>query len=353
MRNRIAWLVTILCLGGLGLNPSFSQEAENLLDNGDFETGDTTPWYLSGDATFEVVTELSGAAVPDDVLEGSNCLHVVVPTVPGNNWDTHLKHAPHTLEEGRTYTVSAFFKSAKGTLEIRMKPERDGDPWEAHGEKMITITEEWTEYSTTFAMADEVTPASLTWHLGFAVGEFWVDGVRFYEGDYVEPAFLNDIAASDPMPEDVATDVGSDHTVLSWTPDPLAGSRNVYLGETFADVNAADTSDTSGILKAQEQSDNTLQLDRLELGKTYYWRVDEVNATPDKTVFKGSVWSFTVEPTFYLIPGTNITATASSVGLADALPENTVNGAGLNADGQHGIDLASMWISSITDPNIW
>lgn len=29
----------------------------------------------------------------------------------------------------------------------------------------------------------------------------------------------------------------------------------------------------------------------LESGKTFYWRVDEVNTPPDSTIFKGAVWS--------------------------------------------------------------
>ena len=48
----------------------------------------------------------------------------------------------------------------------------------------------------------------------------------------------------------------------------------------------------------------------LEFGKTYYWRVDEVNGPPNANVFKGQVWSFTVEPYAYPIKG--VTATASS-----------------------------------------
>ena len=68
----------------------------------------------------------------------------------------------------------------------------------------------------------------------------------------------------------------------------------------------------------------------LEYGKTYYWRVDEVNAAPSNTVFKGDVWSFTAEP--YAYPVTGITATASSFEKATTAPANTVNGSGLTGD---------------------
>ncbi|MEJ2705859.1 MAG: hypothetical protein P8Z79_25755, partial [Sedimentisphaerales bacterium] len=31
-------------------------------------------------------------------------------------------------------------------------------------------------------------------------------------------------------------------------------------------------------------------------GTTYYWRIDEVNAPPDETIYKGDVWSFSIPP---------------------------------------------------------
>jgi hypothetical protein len=48
------------------------------------------------------------------------------------------------------------------------------------------MTDQWAEYSvTTPVFTEDVSPGSVTFHLAFAAGEFWVDGVRFYEGGYV------------------------------------------------------------------------------------------------------------------------------------------------------------------------
>jgi hypothetical protein len=81
----------------------------------------------------------------------------------------------------------------------------------------------------------------------------------------------------------------------------------------------------------------------LELGRTYCWRIDEVNAAPDFTVFKGQVWSFTVEPVSY--PLQNVTATASSFSEGTE-PGRTVDGSGLDADDQHSVDQEQMWLSA-------
>ena len=98
-----------------------------------------------------------------------------------------------------------------------------------------------------------------------------------------------------------------------------------------------------------EQDANTCDpLSRLEFGKTYYWRVDEVNAAPDGAVFKGGVWSFTVEPVSYPLAREHVTATASSSRNTDVGPEKTIDGSGLDPNDGHSTDVKTMWLSSTT-----
>ncbi len=152
-----------------------------------------------------------------------------------------------------------------------------------------------------------------------------------------------------PSPADEATDVRRD-VVLSWIPGDYADKHDVYLGTNFDDVNDATTTvDPAGAYLGR-QDPNTLALDRLDLGQTYYWRVDEVNAPPDYTVFKGNVWQFTVEPIAYPIAGEKITATASSFSSEGEGPENTINGSGLDADDLHSAENTAMWLSSMIGP---
>jgi hypothetical protein len=158
--------------------------AVNLLTNGGFEDGVLDPWYvydnIGAGATAEVVT--------DDPVEGGSCLHVVVPSVGDNFWDIGLGQGGHVFQAGKHYTLSAFFKCSEGTLDINFKPEHAADPWEGYGDQVITITDQWVEYSvTTPVLTADVDPASITFHTGFAAAEFWVDNVRFYEGDYAPP----------------------------------------------------------------------------------------------------------------------------------------------------------------------
>jgi hypothetical protein len=149
--------------------------------------------------------------------------------------------------------------------------------------------------------------------------------------------------AYDPNPEDGAGDVPRD-APLGWTPGEFAATHDLYLGTSSTDVNDADRDNPMGVLAGRDQADTAFDSENpLEYGRTYYWRVDEVNAAPDNTVFKGQVWSFTVEPFAY--PIENVIATASSY-QAGMTPENAVNGSGLNVQDQHSTDLTQMWMTS-------
>jgi len=136
-------------------------------------------------------------------------------------------------------------------------------------------------------------------------------------------------------------------TLLAWTPGIYANTHDVYFGEDFDDVNDADTD--SPLLVSPTQDANYYDPGGLEFGQTYFWRVDEVNAPPDNTVFKGDVWSFTVESFAFAIPAANIIPTASGQSAGQG-PEKTIDGSGLDENDLHSIDTADMWLSSAGDP---
>jgi len=336
----------------MGFSPSHAQEVENLLVNGGFEDDDLAPWTIWsswGDVTGEVVKELVNAAVPEDPIEGDFCLHLVVPTPPGvAQWECCLQHGRHVFEKGKKYTHSAFFKCKKGRMQIGFELQIGQEPWTVYSEQVFTITDEWAEYSLTSPVfTEDVSSGNVLFRLAFEVGDFWVDGVRFYEGDYVPPKTFPELATN-PSPEDGANDVPQD-VVMSWAPGPFAEAHNVYFGTVFDDVNNADTTNTLDVLVSKGQTATTYDPEGLlEFSQTYYWRIDEVNAPPDSTVFKGDVWSFTAEP--YAYPIANITSTASSSNSAAMGPAKSTDGSGLNASDQHSVEPADMWLSSATGP---
>ncbi|MCH7920761.1 MAG: hypothetical protein IIC50_22645 [Planctomycetes bacterium] len=147
--------------------------------------------------------------------------------------------------------------------------------------------------------------------------------------------------ASNPGPAPGDADVSRDVT-LGWTPGEFASTHNVYFGISLGDVNDASVADSLGVLAGQGLGDSSFEPGRLAFGQTYFWRVDEVNAAPDFTVYSGGIWNFTVEP--FSIPITGITATASS-SFGESGPERTIDGSGL-ADDLHGTSVDDMWLST-------
>ena len=152
----------------------FRPPPENLLANGGFEDGVVEPWSTYGAATTEVVQ--------DDPVEGAYCLHVTVSEAGVNFWDSGLQHTGHVFEAGKNYTLSAYLKCSQGTLDINFKPELGQDPWTGYGSQAFTMTEEWAEYSVTTGVFDaDVSPATITFHIGYAAADFYVDDVKFVE----------------------------------------------------------------------------------------------------------------------------------------------------------------------------
>jgi len=183
-----------------------------------------------------------------------------------------------------------------------------------------------------------------------------IDEVRIFNNalsvEALAKAMAGDYTSSSaPSPSDGATDVPQD-VIVSWSPGDSAVAHDVYFGTSLADVEAASRSNPMGVLLSQGQTGTTYDPPGLlAFDGTYYWRVDEVNAPPDSTVFKGQVWSFTVEP--YVYPIANIKATAS-VADADSPAQNTVNGSGLNSRDQHSTEATHMWLATPTDATpIW
>ncbi len=141
--------------------------------------------------------------------------------------------------------------------------------------------------------------------------------------------------AKEPSPADTATDVPT-NVVLSWGPGESAHTHDVYLGTDFDDVN-------NGVaLVSPGQDANSYDPGGLEFGQTYFWRIDEVNAPPDSTVFEGKVWSFTTELFAYPITDASVTASIPTAPGAGG-PERTADGSGL-VDGQHSTVDGEMWL---------
>jgi hypothetical protein len=96
--------------------------------------------------------------------------------------------------------------------------------------------------------------------------------------------------AFNSRPIDGAKNVSTD-PILSWSPGHSADKHVVYFGPSLTDVDADATPVRN---PAQPQEANSFDPGILELGKTYYWRIDELNNIDHNNVCAGDIWHFTV-----------------------------------------------------------
>ncbi|MEA3226164.1 MAG: LamG domain-containing protein, partial [Planctomycetota bacterium] len=136
------------------------------------------------------------------------------------------------------------------------------------------------------------------------LGNIWdglIDELRIYSHALSEAELLKLVVgpqASKPNPAD-----GSIHeatwTSLSWVPGRDAVTHDVYIGESFEDVNSG----AEGTFQGNQGATNLVVgfpgfpiPDGLVPGTTYYWRIDEVNDADPNSPWKGNVWSFSTPP---------------------------------------------------------
>jgi hypothetical protein len=111
-------------------------------------------------------------------------------------------------------------------------------------------------------------------------------GALFKQYGLSEVSFLQiPVYAHKPEPENGATDVAHNVT-LSWRVAREAAEHKVYLSTDRQAV----LDDTAPVVTVSQAMYGPISL---ELAKTYYWRIDEVNDVETPSLRQGDIWSFT------------------------------------------------------------
>ena len=137
-------------------------------------------------------------------------------------------------------------------------------------------------------------PLNLAKTYYWRVDEF--DGIETHKGEVWSFTTLG--AVSGPNPADGAVDV-KPSVVLSWDAGAVAASHEVYFG-TDADAVANATKSSPEYKGPKALGEESYDPGKLMLNTTYYWRIDEVNATNPDSPWAGNVWSFTTGDFFVL-----------------------------------------------------
>jgi hypothetical protein len=156
---------------------------------------------------------------------------------------------------------------------------------------------------------DQSATSHLSAPINLVAGQLYGVRVEFYEsgGDAVAQLYWQSpsmprqivpagalqlpLRASSPNPPNGAVDVKHTPT-LRWSTGEKAAKHNVYFGTDATAVDNATTA-SAGIYRGQQDLKANSYVPSeapLEWNKTYYWRIDEVNAAD---TWKSNVWSFT------------------------------------------------------------
>ena len=116
---------------------------------------------------------------------------------------------------------------------------------------------------------------------GGILDQYGLSEVRFFS----IPVF-----AREPSPASGATDIDPD-VVLGWRAGREAAEHNVYLSSDEQAV----IDGTALVTTVTEASYDPLSLD---LGTTYYWKINEVNEAETTTTWQGGIWNFSTHEFF-------------------------------------------------------
>jgi hypothetical protein len=207
------------------------------------------------------------------------------------------------------------------------------DPAQVFGTRLIDITE-----GTLILTGDNTSVVNEYINRGWMVG---YDGLGIVNVTYTSDPNQTTMTASmldpelawDPSPRHLETvERTPDGPALSWVPGEYASSHDVYFG---TDPNAVNDANNVPGMWPEFKGNQVLRSyfpGFLELGKTYYWRIDEVNELDPNSPWKGIVWEFTI---------------ADYIVIDDFESYNDI------PDGEDGSNLVyNTWMDGFADPSV-
>jgi len=299
MSERLIYLICLVFVLVV-LTPAAHAQVENLAPNPSFEEDEDAilmdaEWFQWCTWAPDDVTGSDVYIVDTESIDGSRSLRV--EPVGVENWHLVVANISFPMNTGTDFTATFWAKAEEPRpLGAQFKAADNSVNW---GYTDFELTTEWAEYTmTSTAASDE---GKLEFFCAASEVPHWLDFVYVYEGEYVagiEPVKSPKVKASAPEPADGAL-ISDIWASLAWRAGAKAVSHDVYIGDSFDDVDSG-----AEVAFVGNQAETSLIVgfpgfpypDGLVPGATYYWRIDAVNDADPNSPWKGDVWSFSIPP---------------------------------------------------------
>ncbi len=226
---------------------------------------------------------INGSGLGEDDLHSIESSDMWLSRVGGDQ-PTYIEFAfdrVYKLHEMLVWNYNVSFESVLGfgLKEVTIEYSSDGAEWVVLGDFEFSRATARADYGSNITidfggLAVQAVRLTVNSGWGTVAAQYGLSEVRFL---YIP------VSARQAQPADGAADVDPD-TVLSWRAGREAAAHDIYLGGDSDSLDLVDTTD-----------DATFAPPSLLLGRTYYWRVDEVNEAASPTTWEGAVWSFSTK----------------------------------------------------------
>ncbi len=169
-----------------------------------------------------------------------------------------------------------------GIKDVAVEYSENGTDWTALGDVQLNQGTGAATYAANTTIDFQRVPAR---YVRLLVDSGW-SGINQY--GLSEVRFMHiPVHAREPLPASGTADVAPEVT-LSWRAGRESATHEVYLSTEEQTV-------IDGTVPAISVSESTLDTGMLDLGRTYYWRVDEVNEAETPAIWQGDLWSFSTQ----------------------------------------------------------
>jgi regulation of enolase protein 1 (concanavalin A-like superfamily) len=242
-----------------------------------------TPTASSSDVGAGPQNTINGSGLTNDLHSAANAaMWVSSRTGPQPTWIQYAFDQVYKLKEMRVWNYNVAFEVVLGFgfKDVTVEYSTDGTTWTVLKETQFAQAPGLDGYGSNTTVDFGGVPARFVrltaknnW--GGLVPQFGLSEVRFY---------YTPVNPREPVPASGAAGLAVD-TTLAWRAGREAGSHQVYFG---TDPNAV----RNGTAPVKSVTSTSFDPGPLEFGKTYYWKVAEVNEATTPKAWEGPVWSF-------------------------------------------------------------